>query len=760
MATVKYFGPGGQSVTLGSEIDKWAGLNATSASIDSFKSVGNASTPVYFDENGVPQAVTSSMDDTELKKEVASIKDTVTEITEGSTAVGVAKKLANARTITLTGDASGSASFDGSENVSLNVSVSGGSSGGASGARVVVYVPLSSVVTCTDSTGTEVAVKTAETEAKVEFDLSYGTYTFSTPTAIAGVNDTETVRVTDLKIYNITLNGIPNASDAYELDIVTEADSVVTVTNGDVVQTKAVTESDPYVAFSIPDGTTSSTVSVTKEGVTRTETVSFGTDEYKKTVKIAFAKMCITGKVGQTVIISKDSYSYTVIIELANKPYITYLPELGTWSLVATASDGEVISKTEDVTTYKSYYMQCNTKIYAFKINGAVSDPAKMITYLETNKDFTPAKMNYNTGEFDWGSWDSQDFFMPRPCMLKYDGTVDYYLDENYYGLKAGTDEVSDVANPDYEGNAMMEWGRYGSKIWYKIMPTNKTSATVYIANYQADSGYHAWSFINSEGEMVDHFYTPIYNGSLINGKMRSISGQEATTNLNATQEITYAEANNPSSKKMWYTEVYADVLLINLLLMLLGRNMDTQTTFGYGNGDGSKQITGSLDSYGMFYGTQSADTKGVKVFGMENWWGNVYRRYAGHVTDSSYQQLVKLTYGKQDGSTTEGYNTTGSGYIATGIALSKTSGSSTTGTSGYITQETYSNTFGMVHSGFNSGSATTCYCDYGSSYTSCYAIRGGYWSYSAGCGAFDVNLSRAASNSSSNLGAAISCKP
>jgi hypothetical protein len=40
--------------------------------------------------------------------------------------------------------------------------------------------------------------------------------------------------------------------------------------------------------------------------------------------------------------------------------------------------------------------------------------------------------MNYTTNEINPGSWNlTDDFFVPRSCMLKYDGTVDYYLDED-----------------------------------------------------------------------------------------------------------------------------------------------------------------------------------------------------------------------------------------------------------------------------------------------------------------------------------------
>ena len=54
-----YFGPGGQSMTLGKDEDKWSDVVAEAAHIDSFKGKGSATVPVYMDANGVPQPVTS-----------------------------------------------------------------------------------------------------------------------------------------------------------------------------------------------------------------------------------------------------------------------------------------------------------------------------------------------------------------------------------------------------------------------------------------------------------------------------------------------------------------------------------------------------------------------------------------------------------------------------------------------------------------------------------------------------------------------------
>ncbi len=638
----------------------------------------------------------------------------------------------------------------------------GGSSSGAVGAKVIVYVPVGAVVTCTDeATSTIVDTKTAESESKVEFDLGYGTYTFSTPINEEGAVDTQTINVTELKIYYMSLdNGEEPAPSAYILRVITEPNSVVKVTTGSVVQTKVMGATDSSVRFTIPDVTVSSTVAITKNGVTRTETVTFEQGTHGKTVRYSYAKLTVTGRVGQTIVISKDSYSYTTVVKSEKDEYTIYVPELGTWSVLATSADGEITGKICNVTDYKDFYVSCSTKLFAFKIDGSISDPAKMITYLEENKDFIPAKMNYNTKQFDWGSWDSKEFFIPRPCMLRYDGTVDYYLNENDYSLRADTGEDSDVANPDYEGNAMMEWGRYGKKIWYKVVPSgsDNTSATIYIADNQVDNDYHAWSFINAKGEMIDHFYTPIYNGSLVMGRLRSLSGQSVEFRNIVEQEVQYAEANNPDDKKMWYTEVYSDIMLINFLLMLLGKNTDTQLTFGYGNSSGfGVQNTGQLDTYGMFYGTKNSDKKGVKVFGMENWWGNANRRYAGHILDKGNKQLVKLTYGKQDGSSTEGYNTTGEGYNDSNTALSGGGQYH----NGYLYKMRYDTKYGMIPFVLSESASSTYYCDYCDGpfdFTSLkYATRGGTAGNSTSNGAFFINLDYSPGSTTS---AAISCKP
>ena len=407
--------------------------------------------------------------------------------------------------------------------------------------------------------------------------------------------------------------------------------------------------------------------------------------------------------------------------------------------------------------------------IYGFHIDSSESDPEDAVTYLKDAAGMTPAYMDFTNNKFVWGSW-KDAFFIPRPCMLKYDGTVDYYLMENDYTKKAdGT--ASDVGSSAYGGNAMMEWGRDGKKIWYKIVPDagDPTSASVYIADYQADEDFAAWSFINSQGQYVDHFYTPIYNGAIIDSKLRSLSGI-AGSNIcktqNATTERTAARANN-SSLAIWDTEVFCDNILIELLLVLMSKSLDSQTAFGKGLTDSGNETvnngftTGVHNDKGLFYGTNSGAaatyTNAVKVFGMENFWGFQWRRFGGLVNVKGTEKY-KLTRSTLDGSTVSDYvisttDTDYNGYLV-GAALPAASGT-------YITAMTYSK-YAYTPTAASGNNSAQYYCDglWTNNGQVDYAYRGGASAYGALCGGFCLLLNDAAGIAYWAIGASPSCKP
>ena len=401
-----------------------------------------------------------------------------------------------------------------------------------------------------------------------------------------------------------------------------------------------------------------------------------------------------------------------------------------------------------------------STIIYGFHINSAEADPSMAVTYLKDAVGMTPAHMNYLTNKFSYGSW-SDAFFMPKPCMVKYDGTVDYYLDPNDYDKKING-EISDIGDPNtdygvkYQGNAMMEWGTNNQQIWTKVLPDadDPYSGSVFISNKKIDENYVAWPFINYQGNLVDHFYTAIYDGSItgyITGgttyyRLRSIPRRilmnsqkvnsydipwdddtsdppsrfdpvsyNSSTRTDAARELKIAMNNNlqinqtigktyygtsedvyPNEEFFtanrdyicWFTEVFCDIQLINNLLILIGKSLNTQEIFGNGNINSSDQTLdsvgilysgshgfdennnpeyGMLNKAGLFWGSNAED-KPVKVFGMENWWGNQFHRYAGHLFSNSSiaggnTHKIKYTLGTEDGSTCIGFKASGNSY-------------------------------------------------------------------------------------------------
>jgi len=390
--------------------------------------------------------------------------------------------------------------------------------------------------------------------------------------------------------------------------------------------------------------------------------------------------------------------------------------------------------------------------IYGWHVNPNESDSSNAVTYLEDAVGMTPATMQ--SSNFGYGSWENA-FFMPKPCMLKSDGTVDYYLDPNDYSKKIDG-SPSDVADPNYDGNAMMEWGL----IWYKFEGgTVDGEGYFYVSDTKIDDSYKCWCNVDSQNNITPHFYTAIYNGTGT-AKLRSISGVALTSengngSTTATQEVMRATANNTTEDVEWYTDVWCDRLLINALLVLIGKSLNTQAVFGRGldtGGQTAKEayVTGTLNDKGLFWGDTSNGNSAAKVFGMENWWACCWHRTAGCIAVNRMLK-IKLTYGTADGSTAEGYNQTGNGYIDNGMIPSS---------NGFARTMTY-NQYGYMTSDVSNNSPSTYYADcfYQSTGTK-YLLVGGRSIEGRDAGAFYFYLDAAPGQASLTVSTTLSCKP
>jgi hypothetical protein len=469
-------------------------------------------------------------------------------------------------------------------------------------------------------------------------------------------------------------------------------------------------------------------------------------------------KVIIRRKLGSAPIDENDG---DLVVEVLRNSFGTYSEEWFTDEGVTPNIDDTYYYKAFPMSTTGFYgYSDLNAAsvtckeytLYGFKIDQNESDPASMITYLPDceNAQYASAYMDYSTDTFNYGDWVDAWFIKDlKPCMLKYDGTVDYELDRNDYTKKAdGTD--SDVANTAYEGNAMIGF----PKVYWKIVNNGDDTANVYISDVQVDDGYRCWSHIDNNGNEIDYCYMPIYDGSLIDNKLRSISNITPCGSYNRISEINYAKANNIDENIIWYTEVYSDRLLLRLLLTLIGKSTASQDVFGMGNCSSNTIVnTGTLNQKGMFWGNVDG-SKCVKIFGMENVWGNRTRGIAGLVYDyTTASQKVKMTYGQNDGSTVDGYNTDGNGYI--NIPSSTLNYSA----SGYISKMII-NDNGLFPAQL-SGSDSTYYTDITwIQPKSTYAMMGGATMHGNSTGIFAIGYYFDTTTMDPNTAASISCKP
>ena len=388
--------------------------------------------------------------------------------------------------------------------------------------------------------------------------------------------------------------------------------------------------------------------------------------------------------------------------------------------------------------------------LYGYDLTIADTNPATRVTYPTgvDNTSYVAAGMNFTTSIFSYGNWPVTpgEDFMPKPCMLNYDGEVIEYLNPNDYTKKIdGTN--SRVADITFHGNAMMEWP--------KIYTQRKLENGVYkfrCSDVPLGDDWDCWSNYDRNNNEIDHFYTPIYFGSSIGNVLRSISGQANYVSNTRASEIALAKANGED----WYTEVVSDRLLIQDLLVMMAKSTETQSKFGYGrcaSGNTTAIGQGTMNTKGLFWGSND-QASGVKVFGMENWWGNLWRACAGWINANGVQKM-KFTRGTKDGSIATDYNIDGTGYLT--IASATPSGAS----GGYISTMKNDLPYGRIPY-IASGSSSTNETDglWFNNGQVDYAFVGGSWAYALLVGAFYANLNAAASHADAGNGAAISCKP
>lgn len=337
-------------------------------------------------------------------------------------------------------------------------------------------------------------------------------------------------------------------------------------------------------------------------------------------------------------------------------------------------------------------------KRYGFRIKNSEPNPSTRVEYLYDAEGMTPASMNFSTGVFNYGGW--ADIWFVRdnhPCMLKLDGTVDYWLKDDDYTQKYTDGSASDVSNAAYGGNCFSAI----PLVWVKRYQEGDYSYTVF-CDERYDDGYFAYAHTDAQGRIMPYLFYPAFRGSLVDGKLRSLKGQTQDNGTTTTAERTAAQANGSGYDILQW----GDWQLLMDMCYLVGKSTDLQATFGQGHTTGGMSAadlltTGTLSAKGRFYGY--ADTaNAVKVFHTEVCWGARWERIVGCLQDHGVWKM-KMT---PEGS---GYNLTGAGYDAVGEVIPQPG---TEAAFGGFFSAARNTPQGLLPTAIG-GSSDTYYCDY-----------------------------------------------
>ena len=448
-------------------------------------------------------------------------------------------------------------------------------------------------------------------------------------------------------------------------------------------------------------------------------------------VKVQFDDVTITATDGVSVLESEpygDSYRK-----------ITF-PHYGTWTVNYT--HGAVEEKTVIEATEGRQYTCGFPKRYCYVIHKTDSNPATRVTYALDAEGMTPAAMDFSSGVFRYGDWADLWFVKKnKPLMLKKDRTVDYYLNPNDYSLREDG-QASDIANASYDGNAMAQF----ATVWQYQYEEGDYEYDI-LCQEQYDENYKAYAHTRADGSIAEYFYWSMFGGSTISSVLRSLSGQSVAQSQTTDTQLTQAKANGEG----WYIHTWSQRRLIQSMLTLMCRSTDTQTAYGNGNCNSASSAsgligTGRLNNKGQFYGVTS-NTEQVKVFHIEQFWGNQWDRTAGVLNNAS-GLWVKMT---PEGN---GYQTTATtGYTQTGIVMSGTSG-------GYISSVVASE-LGRLPK-VVSGSTTTYECDgawFNNSQLDYLLCGASAYHAAAFGGAFTFSVDGAPSYASWTFGCGLSCE-
>ena len=338
---------------------------------------------------------------------------------------------------------------------------------------------------------------------------------------------------------------------------------------------------------------------------------------------------------------------------------------------------------------------------YGIEINENESDPALAVSVI-------PGTVSYAAGSADYDNY----LFNFYPCTLNADGVETGKVDKNdFTRYENGSVVPAKAATGD---NLMIAFPRRGIKI---TRVDNKIQ--VYMTKGLNKPGFTYYAHTAQEtGTVKDLLYIAAYKAyAHSDGKLHS--WRQVAPSIGST--LASFESQAQSIGTGYHILGFYQLVYLQVMYLLKYRHLNAQAVIGRGFVDGniSSIKAGGADTKGMTYG-ESTGKQQMKLFGIEDFWGNVYEWVRGVRTGNAREYII--TNPRNGVEETIGYDT----------AID---------VDGYTTS-----VVGSAKGGFlptvAGGSATTYYCDAGYRATNSVFIFGGAWNKGSEVGIFSSSIS------------------
>lgn len=323
---------------------------------------------------------------------------------------------------------------------------------------------------------------------------------------------------------------------------------------------------------------------------------------------------------------------------------------------------GDIVVRIADKETVdKIYnYLTQADPVYGFIEHMDILSPTERIEYIGANANYTPLTVNKSTGVASYGSWANFPVLLGnKPWMVRSDGTPDYRLDETDY-TKREDGTTSDISNTEYDGGAF-SWIPKIYKQEYML-----GNGRVVKFSMSKKDGFEPVGFIDPDNNELEGVWIPMFYGSIVSEKMKSISETQPCYGNTTAQEKTAIDAFGARAKFFGGAVLQT---IIDLLIMF-GKNANLQAVYGNGNSNGYNSSL--APTYGV---KQNAVVGGGQFYGTSD--GASLNKILHSIVLGSYQQWVRdpytlLAYGRYKVSKNYAYDVTGATYHDTGISLPK----------------------------------------------------------------------------------------